>query len=312
MKITILSKIWEKSVETLQATHECTIAINPPLEEKKEAIKDAEVVVIRSPVKLDKETLDAAPNLKLIVRAGMGLDSIDVNYAKEKGIKIIIVPLSAEGVAEQVLALIFAVYRQIPFFHESLKEGRWEKHSTLSREIFGKKVGLIGFGRIGRRVAELLKAFNVELYAYDRSPDTKKEFAEELGVKLVSLEEVCKVSDIISIQAPLNDASRNLINQDALSKMKKEAIIVNVGRGGIIDETALYKALKEGNLGAAAFDVFATEPPKDSKLLKLKNFVGTPHVGAQTMESQGTIGNDVLKIIDAYTKGEEITTGMIV
>lgn len=314
MKISIFSKIWPEAIEELKSKHECLISINPKSEEKKRLIKDAEIVIIRSPVKLDVETLDAAKNLKLILRAGMGLDAVDVKYAKEKSIQIVVVPLSAQSVAEHILALILSIYRHIPWFYQSLKENKWEKHSFFSNEIYSKKLGLIGFGRIGIKIAEIAKGFNMDIYAYDRSPEKlhKEKAAKKLDVKFVGIDELFKTSDIISIQTPLNEETKNIVDVRRINLMKETAIIINIGRGGVIDEKALYSALKEKRIAGAALDVFAEEPAKDNPLLKLDNFVGTPHVGSQTIEAQKKIGGDVLKIINAFEQGLDLDEYCIV
>ncbi|MCF7900318.1 hydroxyacid dehydrogenase [Candidatus Babeliales bacterium] len=304
MKIAIFSKIWPAAIDQLKLDHECSVSINPDLEPKKKLIQNVEVVIVRSPVKLDKETLDAAENLKLIVRAGMGLDTIDVNYAKEKGIRVVIVPLSAESVAEHVLALIFSLYKHIPWYHQSLKMGKWEKHAFFTNDLWRRSLGLVGFGRIGMRIAEIAKVFNMSIFAYDRSPKKpqKLKTAKCLGVRFLNIGELAKVSDIISIQTPLNDDTKNLFNIDIINKMKEKSVIINVGRGGIIDEKALYQALKEKKIAGAALDVFKSEPCTDNPLLTLDNFIGTPHVGAQTIDAQKKIGDDILKIISAFEK----------
>lgn len=308
MKIAIFSNIWPEAISQLKSKHDCLLSVNPEFEEKKEMIKNAEIVILRSPVKLDKQTLDAAKNLELVIRAGMGLDAINVQYAKKIGIKIVIVPLSSESVAEHILGLILSLYRHIPWFHQSLKENRWEKHAFLSNDIFGKTLGLCGFGRIGIRMAEIAIAFSMKIIAYDRSPEKqhKEKKAKELSVTFVSLDELFENSDIISIQTPLNEETRNLIDADMLNKMKKASIIVNVGRGGIINEKALHDALKNGIIAGAASDVFESEPPIDNPLLQLSNFIGTPHIGAQTIDAQRKIGDDIIKIVDAFENDFDI------
>ena len=314
MKVAIFSKIWPETIEELKKNHDCIISINPEIEEKHKIIRDVEAVILRSPVKLDQETLSKAKNLKLILRAGMGLDTIDVEYAKKQGSSIAIVPLSATSAAEHAIGLMLALHRRIPWFHQTLKENRWEKGSYFASELNGKMLGLIGFGRIGRTIADISKAFNMDLQTFDRSPlkSFKTEIREKLGVKLVDLSTLLKTSDVISIQTPLNEQTRNLINKENISTMKKTSMIINVGRGGIIDENALQHALANNNIGGAALDVFEKEPPKDNPLLNLDNFIGTPHIAAQTINAQKKIGDDVLQIVDAYNKGLELRKYAIV
>ncbi|GAG21862.1 unnamed protein product, partial [marine sediment metagenome] len=181
-------------------------------------------------------------------------------------------------------------------------------HTLSSNEIYGKTLGLVGFGRIGIRIAEIAKVFNMDICAFDRSPEKphKKSAAEKMCVKFTDIETLFKTSDIISIQTPLNAETRNLVDTKIIASMKKTAMIINVGRGKIINEDALYEALRDGQIAGAALDVFSEEPPKDNPLLNLRNFVGTPHVGAQTMQAQKKIGDDVLAIVDGFEHGKDL------
>lgn len=314
MKIAVFSKIMPDAIAELKQIHDCVVSINPDSKIKNELIQDADVVVVRSPVELDRKTIDTAEKLKLIVRAGMGLDTIDYAYAKEKGIIIVIVPLSAESVAEHTLALMLALYKHIPWYHQTLQENRWEKHAIFNHDLLGKSLGLVGFGRIGQRLAEISNVFHMNILAYDRSPEkpAKKQAAERLGVRFVSLEELSTQSDIVSIQTPLNANTRNLISEKIINLMKDSAIIVNVGRGGIVDEDALFIALDKHIIAGAASDVFTIEPPKNNPLLALDNFIGTPHAAAQTLDAQKKIGGDVVKIINAFQNQSDLNAHCIV
>lgn len=308
MKIVIFSPIWPEAIERLKARHNCVVAINPEPAEKRRLIRDAGIVILRSPVKLDRETLEAARELRLVIRAGMGLEAVDVAYAQERQLQVIAIPLSAESVAEHTFALMLSLYRKIPWLHRSLQENRWEKHTGYGRDLFGKHLGLLGFGRIGIRTAEIAKAFGMTISAHDRSPEkpAKQEAAQRLAVRFVDLDDLFSESDIVSIQAPLTEQTRSLVDARRLGLMKPDAIIINVGRGEIIVEDALYIALKQGRIAGAALDVFASEPPHDHPLLGLDNFVGTPHVAAQTIDAQEKIGDDVVRTVALFEAGKDL------
>ena len=308
MKIAILSQVWPDAIADLQARHDCYQEINPQPQRKAELLREAEVAVLRSPVKLDRKALEAAPRLRLIVRAGAGLESIDLKCAAERGIVVVAIPLSADSVAEHVFGLLLALYRKIPRLHRGLMEGRWEKHDGWGFELSGKTLGVVGFGRIGRRVTEIATAFHMPLLAYDRSPEkpVKQKCAKALSVSFVTLDELFCRSNVVSIQTPLNDHSRAMIGTELIGRMQPEAVLINVGRGGIVDEAALYAALSQGSIGGAAFDVFAEEPPVNSPLLSLDNFVGTPHVAAQTREAQRRVGEDVVRVIEAFERDGDL------
>jgi D-3-phosphoglycerate dehydrogenase len=309
MKILVLSSIWPGTIDQLQQEYECQVSINPFDDEKHSLLADADIVVVRSPVRLDRPALENAPRLKLIVRAGAGLDTIDVAFAKDQGIALVMVPLSADSVAEHTFGLLLSVCRRIPVLHQSLQQGRWEKHSGLGIELCGKTLGIVGFGRIGIRVAEISQALKMDLVAFDRSPDKgyKREAAENLGVRFMSADELFSEADFVSIQMPLNESTRDFVNANRLAMMKPTAVLVNVGRGGIVDEMALYEALRSGDLAGAALDVFEREPLGENPLPSLDNFVGTPHVAAQTVEAQRRVGEDVLKIIQAFSAGHDLS-----
>lgn len=309
MKIAILSPIWPATIEQLERRYCCVAALNPSVEEKTRALAEAEIAILRSPVVLDRRTLERASRLRLVIRAGMGVDTIDLECAHERGIEVVLVPLSAQSVAEHVFALILAVCRRVPWLHRTLVDGRWEKHNTYGREVFGKTLGIVGFGRIGVCVADIAQAFRMTLLAYDRSPGkpAKQAAAARLGVQFTDLERLCSTADIVTIQLPGGDATHGLFGARLLGLMNPDAVLVNVGRGGIVDEEALYVALRDRRIGGAALDVFASEPPRGSPLLALDNFVGTPHVAAQTVEAQEKVGHDVLEVVDAFVRRNDLS-----
>lgn len=305
MNVLVLCHLDPEALAALNDRHTCTVITHVNSEEADRHVADAEVVVLRSPARLDRHRLQMASRLKLVVRAGMGLEGIDLPCAREMSIPVILVPVSAESVAEHVMGLILCLTRHIPSLDRSLRAGRWEKHSRLGCELRGRTLGLLGFGRIGIQTAELARAFGMSLLANDRTPDKpwKREAAVRLGLRFVGLNQLFSQSDVVSIQTPLNSGTRGLVDRYLLQTMKPGAFVVNVGRGEVVDEVALADLLGSGHLGGAALDVFAQEPPGQRPLLQLESFVGTPHVAAQTTEAQRHIGRVVVDVIDAFAAG---------
>ncbi len=278
-------------------------------DELKEKIKDFEVLIVRSRTKVTREIIESAEKLTLIARAGVGLDNIDVKAAQEKNIAVINAPEAPTySVAELVIGLMIAALRGIPRGDMALKEGKWIKKELLGRELNGKTLGIVGFGRIGQEVAKRALAFNMKVLAYDVIGELAKK-AEELGVEFVgttkeALYKLLKESDIITLHVPLLPSTYHMIGREEISLMKNGAVIINTSRGGIIDEKALYEALKEGKIAAAALDVFENEPPTDVslKLAQLPNVVATPHIGASTEEAQRKAATIIAqKIIDHFS-----------
>ncbi len=250
-------------------------------------------IVVRSRTKVRKDIIDrAGGNLKFIVRAGVGLDNIDVDYAREKGIKVMNTPeASTNGVAELTVAHMLSLLRHIPRGTSTMKNGEWIKKQLVGHELGEKTVGIIGLGRIGKRTAELVLGFGAKVLGYDPYVDK----VEGLDVGMTDLNELLTRSDIVSLHIPHTDETHHLIGKEALKKMKEGSCLINCARGGIIDEGALYEALKDGTIAGAALDVFEEEPPKDSKLLELDNFICTPHLGAQAVEAKDRVGEEVVK-----------------
>jgi len=260
--------------------------------EKEDLLKimpEIEVLIVRSATKVTADIIEAGTKLKIIGRAGTGLDNIDVKAAEAKGIKVINTPgANSISVAELTIGLMIACSRHIARGTIDLKSGKWTKKELEGHELFGRTVGIIGFGNIGREVAKRLLAFDMKILAYD--PFVKE---TDMNVKMVYLDTLYKESDYITIHVPLTPETKNLINKETISKMKDGVIIINAARGGIIDEEALYEALVSGKVYAAGLDVFEVEPPTDElrqKLLALPNVVATPHIGASTFEAQERVG----------------------
>lgn len=272
-------------------------------EELKAIIGQYQGLVIRSATKVTAEIIEAADTLKVVGRAGIGLDNVDIKAASKRGIVVMNTP---EGntvtTAEHAVSLMMALSRNIPQATASLKEGKWEKKKLEGRELYQKTLGLIGSGKIGRIVADRAKGLKMKVIVCD--PYLQPEVIEKMDLEPVSLEELLKRADYITIHTPKTNETANLINKETLAKMKKGAMLINCARGGIVNEDDLYEALASGHLAGAALDVFATEPPGKTKLMELSNFICTPHLGASTREAQENVAEDVAnQIVDYLLNG---------
>ncbi len=256
-------------------------------------------MIVRSSTKVREPTLDAAENLVVIGRPGIGLDNIDVAYAKEKGIAVYNTPIATTiSVAELVLTHMLAAYRDIVAGTISLRGGKWIKKDLKSNEIYGKTLGIIGYGNIGQEVAKRAHALGMNIIAYDVI-----DIKEPEPAKMVDLETLIKESDVITLHVPHIDATHHMLSTEEFARMKSNAVLVDCSRGGVVDEEALYDALANGEIRFASKDVFAKEPPEDNKLLTLDNFHATPHIGAQTMEGQKRAGTQAAeKVIEELDK----------
>lgn len=267
------------------------------------AIADIDAILIRSATQIDAEALAAAKQLKVVARAGVGLDNVDVPAATQAGVMVVNAPTSNIGsAAELAVALLLAAARNIPQADAALKNGEWKRSKYTGVEVADKIVGVVGLGRIGVLVAQRLSAFGVQLIAYD--PYVQPARAAQIGVRLVGLDELLETADFITVHLPKTPETVGLIGADALTKVKPSVIIVNAARGGIVDELALYTALKDGRVAAAGVDVFAKEPCTDSPLFELDNVVVTPHLGASTDEAQEKAGIAVAKSVRLALSGE--------
>jgi D-3-phosphoglycerate dehydrogenase len=267
------------------------------------ALADAAAVMIRSATRIDAEALAAAPKLKVVARAGIGLDNVDVAAATERGVMVVNAPTAnIVSAAEHAVALLLAAARQIPAADATLRQGAWKRSAFLGVEVTGKTVGVVGLGRIGILVAQRLAAFGVTLIAHD--PYIQPGRAAQLGVRLVSLEELLQESDFITVHLPKTPETVGLIGAAELATTKPGVIIVNAARGGLVDEEALAEALASGQVGAAGVDVYAREPCVDSPLFGLPNTVVTPHLGASTAEAQHKAGTAVARSVRLALQGE--------
>jgi D-3-phosphoglycerate dehydrogenase len=264
-----------------------------------EIIGDYDVLIVRSATKVNASVIEKGKKLKIIGRAGVGLDNIDVEAATQRGIIVMNAPEgNTISAAEHTFGLILAMARQIPSACASMKSGKWDRKKFMGTELFGKTLGIIGLGRIGRRVAHYATAFGMNILGYD--PFVSEDEMQQLGVTLVTLEGVCSQADIITLHLPLNKDTENILKEKHFSMMKDGVMIVNVARGGLFDESILEKYIKNGKIKAAALDVFSTEPPVCSGLIGMDNVVVTPHLGASTKEAQINVARDICKqIVDA-------------
>ncbi len=303
MKILVSDNLAETGIEALKSIPEFEVEVNTSLtpEELKHVIRDVDALVIRSGTKVTAEIIEAADNLKVVARAGIGLDNVDIAAASKRGIVVMNTP---EGnvitTAEHAIAMILAVSRNIPQATASMKAGKWEKKRFRGKEVFHKVLGIIGVGRIGRVVADRAMGLKMNVIAYD--PYITGEVVEKLGIKAVSLDELYAKSDYITIHTPMTQETRNLINAEAFKRMKRGVYIINCARGGIVDEAALCEAIESGIVAGAALDVFSVEPPKDNPLLNLDQVVVTPHLGASTDEAQENVAIAVAEQVIDYLK----------
>jgi D-3-phosphoglycerate dehydrogenase len=301
MKVLVSDPLSEVGIKIFQDTQGIDVDVNTGLtpEELKGIIGRYDALVIRSATRVTGDIIAAAGNLRVIGRAGIGLDNVDIPAASQRGIVVMNTP---EGntitTAEHAIAMLLALSRNIPQATASLKEGKWEKKKLKGREVFNKTLGLVGAGHIGRIVADRAKGLKMKVIVYD--PYIRPETIEKLDLEPVSFEELLQRADYLTIHTPKTDETTNLINRETIAKMKKGAMIVNCARGGIVNENDLYEALNSGHLGGAALDVFGTEPPGKIDLVGLPNFICTPHLGASTSEAQDNVAKDVAEQIVAY------------
>jgi D-3-phosphoglycerate dehydrogenase len=301
--VLIADKLAESTVAALGDEIEVRWVDGPDREKLLAAVPEADALLVRSATTVDAEVLAAAPKLKIVARAGVGLDNVDVATATERGVLVVNAPTSnIHSAAEHALALLLSAARQIPAADASLREHTWKRSSFSGTEIFGKTVGVVGLGRIGQLVAQRLAAFETHVVAYD--PYVSSARAAQLGIELLPLDELLARADFISVHLPKTAETSGLIDKDALAKTKPGVVIVNAARGGLVDEAALADAVTSGHVRAAGIDVFSSEPCTDSPLFELPQVVVTPHLGASTEEAQDRAGTDVAASVKLALAGE--------
>ena len=301
--VLIADKLSQSTVTALGDGVEVRWVDGPNRAELLAAVPDADALLVRSATTVDKEVLEAAKNLKIVGRAGVGLDNVDIPAATAAGVMVVNAPTSnIHSACEQAIALMLATARQVPAADQSLRQGEWKRSSFKGVEIFGKTIGIVGFGHIGQLVAQRLKAFETTIVAYD--PYANPARAAAMGVELIELEDLMGRSDFVTIHLPKTKETVGMFDAELLAKAKKGQILINAARGGLVDEAALAESIKAGHHHGAGFDVFATEPCTDSPLFGLEQVTVSPHLGASTVEAQDRAGTDVAASVLKALAGE--------
>jgi D-3-phosphoglycerate dehydrogenase / 2-oxoglutarate reductase len=297
MKIVVADKISERGFALLREAG--WDVATPAASALASELATADGLIVRSATKVTAELLDSGPKLRVVGRAGVGVDNIDVEAATHRGILVMNTPGgNAVSVAEHTFALMLAMARSVPQSNAAIHAGRWEKSGASGTELRGKTLGLVGLGRVGTEVARRARALEMKILAHD--PYVKPAAAREVEVELVPLDELLKRSDVISLHTSLSPSTENMFNAATFAKMKRGARLVNCARGELIDEAALAEALKSGQIAAAAVDTFAEEPPKNSPLIGLPNLIATPHIAGSTAEAQEEVGTSVAQQVRDY------------
>lgn len=303
-KILIADKLGNAGLERLAQMSDVTYDLRTGLSKEAllEAIADYDAVIVRSDTFIDADVIAAGKRLKVVGRAGIGVDNIDVPAASAHGVMVMNTPHSnSVATAEQTFTLLLATSRRTVQAHNSLAAGHWERSRFVGTELYGKTLGIIGFGYIGRLVARRAQAFGMSVVAYD--PYVPTETATELEVELLPLNDLLAASDLITLHAVVTPETKGIINAETIATMKDGVIIVNVARGKLIDEQALADALQSGKVAAAGLDVYQEEPPANSPLIGLPNVIHTPHLGASTQEAQKNVGIEIVEQIADALRG---------
>lgn len=307
-KILISDKLEKEGLDILTADGQfqvdCKFGI--PAAELKSIIKDYDALIVRSGTQVTSDILESADKLKVIGRAGVGLDNVDLPSATKKGVVAMNTPAgNTTSTAEHTMSMIMALSRNIPQAVASLRGGKWERSKFTGVELYGKTLGIVGLGRIGTTVAKMAQAFGMVTIGYD--PYLSAEIASKNGIKLVELDEIYKTADYITVHIPKTDETTNMISDKQIALMKKSVRLINCARGGIIDEAALIKALQEKRIAGAAMDVYDVEPPDfNSPLFKLENCITTPHLGASTSEAQVNVAIEIAHAVKDALSGRGI------
>ncbi len=319
MKIIVLSPIDPETIEGLRGGAHAVSCTFEAGNSAREVLPEGEILIFRSGVTVSAEVMDEAPNLRLLIRAGSGLDNVDVQHARRRGIRLVKIPSpSAQSVAEFTFALILDLARNVSLADRLIRDGRWPKPQLVGRLVSGKTLGIVGCGSIGSRVGELGAAWGMDAIGCVDVP--APELAESLrvrGIRLTTFDDVLGSADYVTLYLPLTDSTRHLIDARVLKRMKPGSFLINVARGGVVDEEALYAELKDGGrLLGAAMDVHEREGEGErSPLADLPNVVLTPHIGAMTVEGQQQIGRRIIEIVAAFERGaldQEVRNGEVI
>lgn len=298
-KILICDPIADTAISAIREKgHQVDVKTGMSVEELNRVVSEYDGMVVRSATKVRVPTIDLAKNMKIIVRGGVGLDNIDCEYARSKGITVSNTPTASSiSVAELALAHMLALYRFIPNSNITMRKAEWNKKKYKGRELTGKTLGIIGFGNIGKALARKSSGFEMKIIAYD--PYVKE---TDLDVEFVDLKTLISTADIISLHIPHTKDTHYIIDKHAISKMKAGVMIINCARGGVVDEKALLDGLNSGKVAYAGIDSYEDEPTKNIELINHPNVSCTPHIGASTVEAQGRVGNEVAKILIDFFK----------
>lgn len=311
IKLLVTDELSEEGLEMLRRGGQVQVDIRPniPHAELMSVIGDYDALIIRSGTKVTAEVIEAGKNLKVVGRAGVGVDNVDVKAATRRGILVMNTPsANIISAAEHTMAMMMSLARNIVWADASLKKGEWKRSKFTGFELNGKTLGIVGIGRVGGEVAKRAKSFQMKLVGFD--PYIPPEVAVKLGVRLMPLEQVIEEADVITVHAALTPTTHHLIGKELIAKMKPNAIILNVARGELIDEEALYEALKDKRIAGAALDVFEKEPPTGSKLLTLDNIVVTPHLGASTKEAQEKVSVEMAEHVKMFLLDKRISNAV--
>jgi D-3-phosphoglycerate dehydrogenase len=303
MRVLVADPIAEEGIQVLRSCAQVDVKTKLELEQLKAIIGDYDALIVRSQTKVGAEVIESAKKLKVIGRAGVGIDNIDVDAATRKGIVVVNAPTgNIIAAAEHTIALMLALARNIPQANSHLKSGKWRREEFVGTEIRNKTLGIIGLGNVGSEVAKRVQSFEMRVIAHD--PFVSKDYAHNLKVELVSMDQLLEEADFITLHVPLTATTTKLIGRKELAKLKPTTRIINCARGGVIDEEALLEAIKAGKIAGAAFDVFDHEPITDSPLFKEDKIIVTPHLGASTIEAQTSVAKDVAAEVLAVLQGQ--------
>jgi len=302
MKILVADSIAEQGIQFLRSNAQVDVKTELSPEKLKAIIGEYDALIVRSQTKVRAEIIEAGKKLKVIGRAGVGIDNIDVDAATRQGIVVVNAPTgNTVAAAEHTIALMLAMARNVPQANSRLRSGKWQREEMIGNELRSKVLGIVGLGNVGSEVAKRAQAFEMRVVAHD--PFVSKDYAGNLKVELLSLDQLLKEADFVSLHVPLTATTKNLIGSKELEKLKTTARIINCARGGLIDEAAIVKAVRTGRIAGAAFDVFEKEPVTDSPLFAEDRIIVTPHLGASTIEAQASIARDIADEILAVLQG---------
>ena len=310
MKILISDKMSNKVEDVLNSKSiEYDIKTGLEPDELKSIIDDYDGILIRSATKLTADILENCSNLKVIGRAGVGVDNVDLDVATKNKILVMNTPLgNLEATAELTVGLMFSLYRHIHIANTSTHEGKWEKAKFMGTELKGKTLGIVGFGNIGQRVAEICKVIGMQILTNSNS--TNDEVLNSFGAKKVSTEELLSSSDVLSLHTKLNEQTKNMLNKKSIAMMKSSSVIINCARGGLINEADLKEALNNDIIAGAAIDVYETEPATENVMFGAKNLLLTPHLGASSKEAQSNVAIDVANQVVDFLKDNKIVNNV--